>query len=102
MRLSYDFSRVNTPKTIAGIEWKLVVAVGMFFGFAAIMFKAPAVLVAPVIIIAFLRGPALRDSDFLNIYKKHTHQRDFYSPAYIAKKNFKNPRPVGFSRLEDV
>ena len=95
-------SRVNTPRAIAGIEWRIVVAICMFFGFAAIMFRAPAVLVAPAGIILFLRGPALRDYEFLNIYKKHSMQKNTYSPAYISKINYKNSRPQGFSRFENV
>jgi type IV secretory pathway TrbD component len=102
MRTVYDVSRINIPRTIAGIEWKLVVGIGMFFGLAAMMFKAPYILAAPAIIIWFLRGPGLRDPFFLQIYKRHAAQRDFYSPAYVCQKNMRTPRPSGFSRLDIV
>lgn len=100
MRTAYNINIVNIPRTIAGIEWKPVVAISMFFGFAALMFKEPGVLIAPVVLIWFLRGPGLRDPDFLKIIKRHSSQRDFYSPAYISKVNLKTPRPQGFSRLD--
>lgn len=100
MRVTYDMSRVNIPRTIAGIEWKLVVAVVMFFGLGAMMFRAPVMLVAPAIILMFLRGPGKRDPDFLKIYKRHAAQRDFYSPAQICAVNLRSPRPSGFSRLD--
>lgn len=100
MRLTYNPSRFNLPRTIAGIEWKVVVGVGVFFGMAALMFKAPFILVAPVLILWFLRGPGLRDPDFLQIYKRHSAQRDVYSPAQLAQVNLRTPRPNGFSRLD--
>lgn len=99
VRVVYDVSVVNIPRTIAGIEWKLVVAVSAFFGFAALMFKAPAMLVAPALILWFLRGPGKRDPDFLKVYRRHAAQRDFYSPAQLCAVNLRTPRPVGFSRL---
>ncbi len=102
MRVVYDVSRVNIPRTIAGIEWKLVVAVSLFFGMAAVMYKAPAILIAPVIILMFLRGPGSRDPDFLKIYRRHSVQRDFYSPAQYCAVNLRAPRPAGFSRLDVV
>lgn len=102
MRVVYDVSRVNLPRTIAGIEWKPVVAVTLFFGFAALMFKAPAMLIAPVLIIWFLRGPGKRDPDFLKVYRRHAAQRNFYSPAQICAVNLRTPRPAGFSRLDVI
>lgn len=102
MRVVYNASAFNLPRTVAGIEWKLVVSVGLFFGLAAIMFKAPAVLVAPVIILWFLRGPGKRDPDFLKIYRRHSVQRDHYSPANICAVNLRSPRPSGFSRLDVI
>lgn len=102
MRVVYDASRFNLPRAIAGIEWKLVVAVSMFFGFAALMFKAPFVLVAPVIILWFLHGPGKRDHDFLKVYRRHSVQRDIYSPAQMCSVNLRSPRPAGFSRLDVV
>ncbi|OZA30491.1 MAG: hypothetical protein B7X93_03090 [Hydrogenophilales bacterium 17-61-9] len=102
MRVVYDVSRVNIPRTIAGIEWKLVVAVSLFFGLAAVMFKAPAILIAPVIILLFLRGPGNRDPDFLKVYRRHSVQRDLYSPAQLCAVNLRAPRPAGFSRLDVV
>lgn len=100
MRVTYNAAKFNLPRTIAGIEWKLVAAVSMFFGFAALMFKAPYILIAPVIILWFLRGPGLRDPYFLQIYKRHSAQRDIYSPAQICQVNLRTPRPNGFSRLD--
>lgn len=100
MRVVYNAALFNIPRTIAGIEWKVVVGIGMFFGLAAIMFKAPAILVAPVLILWFLRGPGKRDPDFLQIYKRHSAQRDHYSPAQICAVNLRFPRPTGFSRLD--
>ncbi len=101
-RVVYDVSRVNLPRTIAGIEWKLVVAVSVFFGMTAIMFRAPVILVAPVIILLFLRGPGSRDPDFLKVYRRHSAQRDLYSPAQLCAVNLRTPRPSGFSRLDVV
>lgn len=100
MRITYNASKFNLPRTIAGIEWKLVAALCMFFGFSALMFKAPFILVAPVIILWFLHGPGKRDHDFLQIYKRHSVQRDVYSPAQFCQVNLRTPRPRGFSRME--
>ncbi len=102
MRIVYNASRFNLPRTIAGIEWKLVVGIALFFGLAALMFKAPAALVAPVVIIWFLHGPGKRDPDFLKIYRRHSVQRDYYSPAQICAVNLRSPRPSGFSRLDVI
>ncbi len=101
-RTVYNVSLVNIPRTIAGIEWKLVASACMFFGLAALMFRAPAVLVAPAGIVLFLRGPGMRDHEFLNIYRKHSRQRNFYSPAYQTAVNYKLARPSGFSRFKNV
>lgn len=97
----YNVETINKPRTIAGVEWKAVMAMGMFFAFTAIMFKAPAALLGPVILMMFLRGPGLKDPEFLNVYRKHSHQRDFYSPAYLTKKNVTYLRPNGFNRLDN-
>lgn len=102
MRVTYNAVKFNLPRTIAGIEWKLVAAVSMFFGFAALMFKAPFILIAPVIILWFLHGPGKRDHDFLKIYRRHSVQRDLYSPAQVCRVNLRTPRPSGFSRLEVI
>lgn len=102
MRVVYNASRFNLPRTIAGIEWKLVVGVALFFGLAAVMFKAPAVLIAPVVILWFLHGPGKRDPDFLKIYRRHSVQRNYYSPAQICAVNLRSPRPAGFSRLDVI
>lgn len=102
MRVVYNMAVVNLPRTIGGIEWKLVVAVSVFFGFAALLFKAPAMLVAPVLILWFLRGPGKRDPDFLKVYRRHAAQRDFYSPAQVCAVNLRTPRPAGFSRLDVI
>lgn len=99
MRSSYDCTQVNNPKTIAGLEWKLVVAVMMFFGMAVVLYRAPGVLLMPALIIWFLRGPGKKDSMFIRIYLRHRVQRTHYSPAYITAKNMSAPRPIGFSRL---
>lgn len=102
MRIVYNASRFNLPRTIAGIEWKLVVGIALFFGLAALMFKAPAVLVAPVVILWFLHGPGKRDPDFLKVYRRHSVQRDYYSPAQFCAVNLRSPRPSGFSRLDVI
>ena len=99
MRTVYAVDRVNIPRTISGIEWELVAGLGGFFGMAALMFKEPTILVAPVIILLFLSGPGRRDPDFLKVFRRHSAQRDFYSPAYICAVNLRTPRPLGFSRL---
>ena len=102
MRITYNASKFNLPRTIAGIEWKLVAALSLFFGFTALMFKAPFILVAPVLILWFLRGPGMRDPDFLQVYKRHSVQRDVYSPAQLCRVNLRSPRPSGFSRLDVI
>jgi type IV secretory pathway TrbD component len=99
MRQSYDCRQVNNPKTIAGLEWKLVVATVFFFGMAVVLYRAPGVLVMPAIVFIFLRGPGKKDALFIRIYLRHRVQRTHYSPAYITAKNASSPRPVGFSRL---
>lgn len=98
MRNVFAVDRVNIPRTVLGIEWRLAVAVSMFFGMAALLFAAPAILIAPILIGAFLRGPGVRDPEFLNIIKRHSVQEDFYSPAYLSAVNYVTPRPTGFSR----
>lgn len=98
IRESYDCTKVNNPKTIAGIEWKVVVGVSVFFGFATLMYRAPYLLVIPLIILAFLRGPGRKDPMFLRVYLRHRAQRDTYSPAYITQPNQRFPRPNGFGR----
>lgn len=102
MRTVYDVSRVNIPRTIAGIEWKLVVAVSVFFGMSAVAYRAPFVLAAPALILWFLSGPGRRDHDFLKIYRRHAAQRDHYSPAQMCATNLRFPRPAGFSRMDVV
>lgn len=100
MRESYNCVPINEPKTIAGLEWKLVVGIGAFFTMAVIMYRAPGLLIMPGLILLFLRGPGKKDSMFVRIYLRHRVQRHHYSPAYITAKNQSNPRPAGFSRLE--
>lgn len=102
MRVTYSADKFNIPRTIAGIEWKVVVGVSIFFGATALMFKVPVVLVAPALILWFLHGPGKRDHDFLKVYKRHSVQRDFYSPAQVCAVNLRSPRPAGFSRLDIV
>lgn len=102
MRKSFDCSPVNDPKTIAGIEWKLVVIIFAFFTAAAVMEKAYGLVIVPFLILIFLRGPGKKDSAFIQIYRRHRVQRERYSPAYITAKNFINPRPIGFSRSQSV
>jgi hypothetical protein len=97
-RRVFNCTAVNKPKTVAGLEWRLVMAVSVFFGMAALMQRAPALLVAPVFILTFLSGPGRRDPLFLRIYIKHRGQRDFYTPAYGALSNQRTPRPIGFGR----
>lgn len=91
---------INEPKTIAGVDWKLVVATVMFFGMGALMFKAPGVLVLPALLIWLLRGPGRKDPAFLQIHLRHRHQRDHYTPDYVAADNLINLRPAGFNRME--
>lgn len=99
MRQSLDCAKLNEPRQIAGLDFKLVVAVMAFFGMAALMYRAPLVLVLPITFLAFLRGPGKKDSAFIAVHLRHRAQKQRYSPAYIAKKNQSNPRPVGFNRL---
>lgn len=98
MRTTYNCQLVNEPKTIFGIEWKLVIVVGAFFTFAAIVFKVLYILIAPVAIVAFLRGPGRKDSMFLRVHIRHRNQRDRYTPAYVALPNLRTPRPMGFGK----
>lgn len=98
MRGSYDCVAVNQPKTIAGIEWKLFVVVFAFFGFAAMVFHVLYLLITPILVLAFLRGPGKKDPLFLRIHLRHRAQRDVYSPAYVSKPNLRNPRPQGFGK----
>lgn len=99
MRPSLDCAKLNEPRQIAGLDFKLVVAVMVFFGMAALMFRAPFVLVLPIGFLAFLRGPGKKDSAFIAVHLRHRAQKQRYSPAYIATKNQSNPRPAGFNRL---
>lgn len=98
MRTTFDCAGVNQPKTIAGIEWRIVVALGIFFGLGSLMYRVPYLLIIPLVLLAFLRGPGLKDPLFLRIYLRHRAQRDFYSPAYITLLNQRAPRPNGFGR----
>lgn len=99
-RVVYDTRAVNTPRTIAGVEWRLVVAIFIFFGSAALMQRVPALMVAPAILLWVLSGPGRRDPAFLRIYLRHRAQRDRYSPAYNLpdKSHIGWRRPVGFGR----
>lgn len=99
MRPSLDCSRLNEPRQIAGLDFKLVVAVMAFFGLAAVMYRTPFVMVIPIAFLAFLRGPGKKDSAFIAIHLRHRTQRRRYSPAYITTKNQLTPRPPGFNRL---
>ncbi len=100
MRTSYDCTPINFPRTIAGVEWRIVVIVMVFFGSAAAMYSLPGLLIAPALIILLLRGPGKRDPEFLRVYRRHRAQREAYSPAYVALRNDRNPRPHGFGRSE--
>jgi type IV secretory pathway VirB3-like protein len=102
MRTTYNCVPVNAPKAIAGLEWKLVVGVCVFFGMAALMYRSPGVLMLPAVFLIFLRGPARKDSMFIRIYLRHRVQRQLYSPAYITAKNQTYVRPVGFNRLQII
>lgn len=98
MRESLDCSKLNEPRQIAGLDFKLVGAVAIFFGYAAAMFKVPGVLIPPLIFLIFLSGPARKDQAMIPIYLRHRTQRKRYSPGYIASNNFHAPRPEGFNR----
>jgi hypothetical protein len=98
VRQSYDCTAVNNPKTIAGVEWKIVVAVCAFFGYGAVLYRVPYLVIPPLILLAFLRGPGVKDPMFLRIYLRHRSQRDRYSPHYLCQPNVRSPRPRGFGR----
>lgn len=102
MRPSLDCSKLNEPRLIAGVDYKIVVAVTLFFGFAAMMFHAWLVLLIPAIVVLFLRGPAKHDPAMLKVHLRHRTQRDVYSPAYVTAHNQHAPRPEGFSRLMEL
>lgn len=99
-RRTYNTRIINTPRTIAGVEWRLVVVVLIFFGSAALMQRAPVLLVVPLFPIIFLRGPGRRDPAFLRIYMRHRAQRDHYSPAYGLphSRSIAWRRPIGYGR----
>ena len=98
IRQSYDCSLVNNPKTIAGLEWKLTIGIFAFFGYGAIFYRVPYLMIPPVILFVFLRGPGAKDPMFLRVYLRHRAQRDRYSPHYISAANVRFPRPPGFGR----
>jgi precorrin-4 methylase len=100
MRQVYNSQAVNVSATIAGIEYKIVIGVTIFFSAAALMEHLPSILLAPAIILWFLHGSSKRDGDFLKVYKRHASQKEIYSPAYITKPNLRTPRPIGFSRMD--
>lgn len=102
MRPSLDCSKLNEPRNIAGVDYKIVVAVVMFFGFAAMMFRAWLLLLIPVLIIAFIRGPAKKDPALVPVHLRHRTQRGKYSPGYVTAKNMHAPRPEGFNRLMEL
>lgn len=102
MRPSLDCSKLNEPRQIAGLDFKLVVAVVLFFGYAAAMFKVPAVLIPPLLFLVFLRGPAKKDPAMIPIYLRHRTQRTKYAPAYVTAPNIHAPRPAGFNRLMEL
>lgn len=97
-RVVLDCSRLNEPRTIAGIDYKLVVAILMFFGFAGMLFHAITILFLPFLLILFLRGPAKRDQAFVQIHLRHRQQKLRYSPGYVTAPNNSSPRPHGFNR----
>lgn len=99
MRPSLDCSKLNEPRQIAGIDFKIVVAVLIFFGYAALMFRVPSVMVLPILFLIFLRGPAKKDPALLPVHLRHRQQRARYSPGYITAPNHHAPRPQGFNRL---
>lgn len=102
MRHSYDCVQINNPRTIAGLEWKLVMGIGMFFGMAVVLYRAPGILIMPFFILMFLRGPGKKDSQFIRIYLRHRVQRKSYSPTYITATNQSFPRPQGFNRMMNL
>lgn len=97
-RSSYDCESVNRPKTIAGVDWKIVVGVFFFFGYGAVLYRVPYLIIPPAILLVFLRGPGVKDPFFLRIYLRHRSQRDRYSPHYLTAPNQRFPRPRGFGR----
>ncbi len=97
-RASYDCTLVNNPKTIAGVEWKITLGVFLFFGWGAMLYHVPYLMIPPFILFMFLRGPGMKDPMFLRIYLRHRAQRDAYVPHYNTAPNVRFPRPAGFSR----
>jgi hypothetical protein len=98
MRVVYDTTLVNIPRTIAGLPWKIFVGIYFIFGFVAATYRLPEVLVPPLLLHFFLSGPGKRDPEFLSVHIKHRSQRERYSPAYVALPNDRLPRPDGFNR----
>lgn len=102
MRGSIDCSSLNRPRLIAGIDYKIVVGVLMFFGYAAAEYRSPGVMAIPLLFLLFIRGPAKKDPAMLKVYLRHRAQAERYSPAYITAKNYHAPRPDGFNRYMSV
>ncbi|HEX7325391.1 MAG TPA: VirB3 family type IV secretion system protein [Rhodanobacteraceae bacterium] len=99
MRASLDCSGLSRPRQIAGIDFKLVMMTMVSFGFAAISYKTPSLMVLPIGLLWLIHGPAKRDPAFIKVYMKHRVQHDHYAPTYVVRPiNFRSPRPAGFNR----
>lgn len=99
MRVSLDCSKLNRPRQIAGIDFKVVVGILAIFGNAAMLYKTPSVMVVPLVILWLIHGPAKRDPALVAIHMRHRQQHDYYSPTYtVGPKNLHAARPVGFNR----
>ena len=96
MRESADATKVNRPRLIAGLEWKLAVVLVVFFGFAALTTRNLYIGALGVAVLLFLAGAGRRDPLFLRVYLRHAKQASRYSPAPVVCRPLRNTRPVGY------
>ncbi len=101
-RESLDCRLINQPQLIAGLPWKIPVAVIGFFGYAMLIMRNWYLLPMGVILLMFLKGATRRDPLVMQVFMRHRSQATRYSPAPVCRvqMRFMNRRPFGYGRYD--
>jgi type IV secretory pathway VirB3-like protein len=98
MRNSIDAEKVNRPRLVAGIEWKLAVMIVMTCGMLAMQTRSFGPLIVALLLMVFLSGASRNDPMAVRAYLAHSKQRERYSPVPQLRKALINRRPLGYGQ----